>query len=273
MHRVALNPTRWGGPPQQRSASHMERTIRRERLGAAGSAMMLKVLAAGVAVSTFLSINTGSSFGASGGDVTPPAAPTIVSVGGVSQTGFGIGWLGSTDNVGVAGYDIFRNGVLDRTTTAVSASFSGLTCSTTYVLGVDAYDAAGNRSPLTTTSATTANCGGGGDVTPPAAPTIVSVGGVSQTGFGISWPGSTDNVGVAGYDIFMNGMLDRTTTAVSASYSGLTCSTTYLLGVDTYDAAGNRSPLTTTSATTANCGTSSGSSSGGGTTSGSTGTG
>ena len=215
---------------------------------------MLKVFAACVALAICLSVNTGSSFGASGGDVTPPTAPTDLSVGNVSQTGFGIGWLGSTDNVGVAGYDIFRNGVLDRTTTAVSASFSGLTCSTTYVLGVDAYDAAGNRSPLTTTSVTTANCGTSGDVTPPTAPTNLSVRNVSQTGFEIGWLGSTDNVGVAGYDIFRNGVLDRTTTAVSASFSGLTCSTTYVLGVDAYDAAGNRSPLTTTSVTTANCG-------------------
>ena len=107
--------------------------------------------------------SAGSSSGGtgSGGDTTPPTTPGNVAITSVSQTVLGIGWQGSTDNVGVAGYEIFTNGVLDRKSTAVSAAFSELTCSTTYVIGIDAYDAAGNRSHLMTASDTTANCGSG----------------------------------------------------------------------------------------------------------------
>ncbi len=186
-------------------------------------------------------------------DSTPPSAPTTILVSGVSQTGFGVGWLGASDNVGVVGYDLFLNGVRDRTTTASSASFSGLTCSTTYQFGVDAYDQAGNHSPVNTVSVTTSACPGGGDTTAPSAPTSVFVSGVTQTGFGVGWLGASDNVGVVGYDLFLNGVRDRTTTASSASFSGLTCSTTYQFGVDAYDQAGNHSPVNTVSVTTSAC--------------------
>jgi hypothetical protein len=94
-------------------------------------------------------------------DSTPPTAPTSLQASTVSQTAVGIGWGASSDNVGVAGYDIYKNGTLMRTTQAVSATVGALTCGTTYTLGVDAYDAAGNHSSVTTLAVTTSPCDGG----------------------------------------------------------------------------------------------------------------
>ncbi len=74
----------------------------------------------------------------------------------------GIGWSASSDNVGVAGYDVFENGTQVAATGAVSASVSGLTCATAYTLSVDAFDAAGNHSPQTKISTTTSSCPSGG---------------------------------------------------------------------------------------------------------------
>ena len=61
-----------------------------------------------------------------------------------------MGWSASTDNVGVTGYDVYRNGTKIATTglSATSYTYTALTCNTTYTVGLVAFDAAGNRSNL-----------------------------------------------------------------------------------------------------------------------------
>lgn len=82
-----------------------------------------------------------------GADVTPPSVPTGVSGAALSPTEISLQWTASTDNTGVAGYRIFRNGSAVGTAAATSFADKGLTSSTTYQYGVAAYDAAGNQSP------------------------------------------------------------------------------------------------------------------------------
>jgi chitodextrinase len=55
-------------------------------------------------------------------------------------------WTASTDNVGVAGYKIFRNGTQVGTSATTSYVSAGLAASTTYSYTVSAYDTAGNNS-------------------------------------------------------------------------------------------------------------------------------
>ncbi|MNJ70145.1 Exoglucanase B precursor [compost metagenome] len=58
-----------------------------------------------------------------------------------------ITWTASTDNVGVAGYDVYRNGSLIKSNvTSTSYTDSGLTASTTYSYTVLAKDVVGNQS-------------------------------------------------------------------------------------------------------------------------------
>ena len=71
------------------------------------------------------------------------------------------------DNVGVAGYGVYLNGTRSRAAPHRSYTFSGLTCGTTYQVGVDAFDAARNRSGITSVLAATAPCR---DATAPTAP-------------------------------------------------------------------------------------------------------
>ena len=103
-----------------------------------------------------------------------------------------------------------------------------------------AYDAAGNRSSTTATSATTSACPAG-DTQAPTTPTGVAVTGNSQTSITLGWNASTDNVGVTGYGVYSGGVRVGTTASRSYTVSGLTCGTSYALGVDAYDAANNRS--------------------------------
>ncbi len=59
-----------------------------------------------------------------------------------------VSWTASTDNVGVTGYEIYRDGVLVGTTASATTSFvdSGRTAGVTHVYTVRAFDAAGNFS-------------------------------------------------------------------------------------------------------------------------------
>jgi len=91
-------------------------------------------------------------------DTTPPTPPSGLTVTGTTQTSVSLSWGASTDNVGVAGYGVYNGAAQTQQTTSTTATVSGLTCGTTYTLGVDAYDAAGNRSTKATLGATTAAC-------------------------------------------------------------------------------------------------------------------
>lgn len=84
-----------------------------------------------------------------GGDTqapTVPGNPALVSNGATTVT---FSWAASTDNVGVDGYQVFRNGSPIATTSQTSYTDSGLTPSTQYTYTVAAYDAAGNNSGTT----------------------------------------------------------------------------------------------------------------------------
>ena len=101
-------------------------------------------------------------------DTQAPSTPTGLAVNGQSQTAVTLNWSGSTDNVGVTSYGAYANGAAAGSTAASNRTytFTGLTCSTSYTLGVDAVDAAGNRSGRATVSAATSACA----TTPPPPP-------------------------------------------------------------------------------------------------------
>jgi Polysaccharide lyase/Fibronectin type III domain len=87
-----------------------------------------------------------------------PSAPTELAVASASETSLTLTWTASTDNVGVAGYRIFVDGSRAGETSSTSYLLAGLTCATTVTFGVEAYDAAGNRSSRATVTASTTAC-------------------------------------------------------------------------------------------------------------------
>jgi chitodextrinase len=99
----------------------------------------------------------------SGGDTTPPSVPANLAVTGTTASSASLSWSPSTDNVGVAGYRVYRNGVQVGTTAGIAFTDTGLSASTRYTYTVAAYDAAGNVSARSTgVTATTTSSGGGG---------------------------------------------------------------------------------------------------------------
>jgi chitodextrinase len=183
-------------------------------------------------------------------DTQPPTVPTNVTATSRTSTSIALSWSPSTDNVGVAGYGLYRAGAGVGTTTGTTGIVSGLTCNTNYTLAVDAHDAAGNRSSRTVVMVATTACP---DTSPPTAPSGLAASGVTQTSVTLTWTASTDNVGVTGYDVYRNGTKMASASGTSSSQSGLACGTSYTFGVDAYDAAGNRSGRTELNASTAAC--------------------
>jgi hypothetical protein len=91
-------------------------------------------------------------------DTEAPTAPTSLAASNVTQTGATLTWKASRDNVGVTGYDVYRNGSKISTANALSSTQTGLSCGTAYTFAVAASDAAGNKSPQSQVITTTAAC-------------------------------------------------------------------------------------------------------------------
>ena len=81
-------------------------------------------------------------------DTVAPTVPDPVQASAQSSTSILVTWEASDDNVGVASYDIYRNGNGSPVGSSPTASFTdtGLTPSTLYTYTIKARDAAGNAS-------------------------------------------------------------------------------------------------------------------------------
>lgn len=183
-------------------------------------------------------------------DTLAPTPPTGLTASLRNETSITLTWQPSTDAGGVAGYRVYRDGALAGSTTSTSYTAAGLACGTSYTIGVEAYDASGNHSTRPATIVSTVTCS---DTSPPTTPTSFATSGATATSLAVSWSPSSDNRAVAGYSLYVGGTAIGTTSQTSHTFSGLTCGTSYSLGVEAYDAAGNRSQRASLSATTAAC--------------------
>ncbi|MGE6356189.1 endonuclease [Flavobacterium sp. NPDC079362] len=78
-----------------------------------------------------------------------------------------------------------------------------------------------------------------GDTQAPTAPTSLASTATTASSISVSWNASTDNVGVTGYDVYVNSVLKTTVSGITATITGLTASTSYSIYVKAKDAAGN----------------------------------
>jgi chitodextrinase len=184
-------------------------------------------------------------------DTQAPTAPSNLVVGTTTQTSVALSWNASSDNVAVTGYGRYRDGSLVTDAAGTSHTFSGLSCGTSYVLAVDAYDAAANRSAKASVTATTMACSA--DTTPPSTPGSLRVTGATTSSVSLAWNASSDNVGVAGYTVYNGTPGVGSTSATTYTVPSLACGTSYSFAVDAYDAAGNRSTKATVTGSTTAC--------------------
>lgn len=93
---------------------------------------------------------------AASGDTQAPTQPQNLSATAINRQRVDLSWTASTDDFGVDGYQIFRNGSPLDIATSTTYSDTTVTASTTYTYVVVAFDAAGNSSiPSASDDATT----------------------------------------------------------------------------------------------------------------------
>jgi chitodextrinase len=185
-------------------------------------------------------------------DTTAPTAPSNLAVSQTTVSSISLSWSQSFDPEGVAGYTIYNGGARVGSTSSTSFTVPNLTCGASSTLSVDAYDAAGNRSSKVSVVAATSPCPSV-DTQPPTPPAQLSVTGATDTSVSAGWQASTDNVGVAGYKLYVNSSSAGQTSGTTYKFASLTCGTSYVLGLEAFDAAGNVSARSTTQGSTAAC--------------------
>ncbi|BAV33068.1 hypothetical protein SCL_0748 [Sulfuricaulis limicola] len=174
-------------------------------------------------------------------DTRPPSVPTGLTVLIVSSIAFNVTWQPATDDVGVMGYRLYRNGVEIAAPTTAPYQDTNLVSGTTYRYAVAAFDAAGNVSARSaeiaaTTSALPDTTAPVVSLTAPAADVVVK-GSITLDA------SATDNVGVVGVSFFLDGVVLGSEDTV-APYARTWDTTavaegTHSLKVRARDAAGN----------------------------------
>lgn len=182
-------------------------------------------------------------------DTVAPSVPGSLAATAPSSMQVNLTWIASTDNVGVAGYRVYRSGVLIGSPASTSHIDSGRIASTAYSYTVKAIDAAGNLSGSSNTASVTTPATSS-DTSPPSVPGSLTASAVSSTQVHLSWGASTDNVDVTGYRVYRAGLLIASPALTSYSDTGRTAGTTYSYTVKAADSGGNLSGVSNTASVT-----------------------
>src|SRR6266480_2384895 len=124
---------------------------------------------------------TSNGTGNTPADTTSPSPPAGLTGATAGSTGANLSWSASTDNVGVTGYIVRRNGAQVATPTTTTYADAGLLVGT-YSYTVAARDAAGNLSPDSASVSITI-----ADTTPPTTPTGLTAAVAGSSGANLSW--------------------------------------------------------------------------------------
>ena len=191
-------------------------------------------------------------------DITVPSKP-VVSVTEVGPTWVSIAWS-STDDDPMLWFNISMNGsIIKSITRDRSATFAGLTPSTTYSFTAQAGDSGGHRSAVSDPVSATTEPADASDTTPPTPvtgviPFLQEVDGETW----LLWTESTDDVTpqfAIRYDIYLNGAFSHSIVGFNRMIEygvPLSFNTWTIIAVD---AAGNESaPVSITSNNTGNWG-------------------
>ena len=174
-------------------------------------------------------------------DTEAPDAPTAVRTADVTETTAHVAWEAALDNVATTGYNVYVNGekVNTELVTATEYDLTGLTPATDYSVEIEAVDAAGNVSEKS--EAATFTTAKAVDTEAPSVPTDVKASNVTKTGATVTWTASTDNEGVAGYNVYVNGTQVNDTLVATTEYvlTGLTEGTEYTVEVEAVDTNNN----------------------------------
>lgn len=173
---------------------------------------------------------------------SPPTKPLNLVSTSATPYLVSLSWDASTDNVGVLGYTILKDGKKVGTTTDTYKTVSGfyLNPNTVYEFTVVAFDAAGNYSQASNKVFILF------DTIDPTTPSNLTSSNTTETTTDLTWTPSTDNFLVEEYHIYQNNIFLATVSNNSPTYNsyqatGLTPNTTYQYKVKAIDSSGNES--------------------------------
>lgn len=191
-------------------------------------------------------------------DTDAPSAPSSLTATADSTSAVSLAWKASTDNIGVAGYWVQRDGVtLAKVGATTSFRDASVNADTTYAYQLLAFDAAGNLSQPSNTAQVTTPKPATADTEAPTAPSSLTAAAASSSQINLSWGPSADNVGVDYYNIYRKDgrkgpSVVATVTTTSFGDTNLRAGKTYSYYVTAVDAAGNESKATSTVDATTN---------------------
>jgi hypothetical protein len=184
-------------------------------------------------------------------DTTPPSAPTNLAVNVSSTSQANLSWSAATDNVGVTGYMVYRNGVPVTTVATISYADTSILAGTTYMYYVKAVDAAGNTginsnsvtvttpAPNTAPSPTPTLT----DTTPPTISiTTPASGATINNRYVYISAHASDNVSVTKMELYIDGSLRSTVASSTLNYNWNTrklLTGTHTITLKAYDAVRN----------------------------------
>ncbi len=176
-------------------------------------------------------------------DTTPPSVTITAPADGATVSGTVNVTANASDNVGVIGVQFLLDGVLGADDTTAPYSISWDTTATvngSHVLTAIARDAAGNT--RTASVSVIVSNGPAADTTPPAVAITLPADGATVSGTINVTANASDNVGVAGVQFLLDGVLgaDDTTAPYSIPWDTTTASNgSHTLTAVARDAAGN----------------------------------
>ncbi len=170
-------------------------------------------------------------------DNEAPSIPGNFTANAATANLVNLSWTASTDNVGVTGYEVYRDASYVETVTGVTYQDTAVSPSKSYAYKVRAVDGAGNKSDFTEEK--TAVTPDLPDETPPAAPANLDAIAASQTQINLTWNAVTDPSGISEYVIYRNGSRIDTSTSDSYNDTGLSAGTNYCYRVSAVDGADN----------------------------------
>jgi exo-poly-alpha-galacturonosidase len=171
-------------------------------------------------------------------------------------------WDGANDNEGVKGYTVYQDGEKIgssyTTTDNTSYTVNGLSPAKEYTFKVEATDSTGNRT--STGPEITIKTAGTADVTTPVLPKNTEISEPSikipangtfsgkeaevvYSGFtwaSVAWNAASDDIGIAGYNVYANGKLHGFVKSSKYTLTNLQPGTKYEIEVEAVDLAGNK---------------------------------
>ena len=178
-------------------------------------------------------------------DTEAPSKPLKISAVAASDTNVVLTWSSATDNIGIAGYNVYQNDAKIATVAFPVFIDANLIASTSYCYKIEAFDTENNISDQTVDTCVTTRIDA--DVNPPSDVTGLAVATQSNDAIKLGWA-AVEESDVLAYRIYreVGSNLVHVATVIDTSFIEykLIANTEYCYVVTAYDGAGNESGKT-----------------------------